>query len=314
MTASEAKEISAGKRHSFGLVAVVISMTVLSLFFSESIKEYARDGLLLCARSILPTLFPFMFFSDLLVSVYDGNGKGALSFLFEKIFGLSAIAVLPFVCGTLCGFPLGAVCVGNLYRAGMFDREDAEYLVGLSSAPSLAFIISGVGVGMLNSSYLGVMLFLSVIISSLITGVIFRTKERKIKISREIKRQKFDFAESIKRAGFSSLTICAFITFFSVAAGLIGEVVKNKIILAFLTSLLEIGNASSFISSELSASPILMLSMLGFALGFSGLSVYMQTRSVVSDIKFSGRKYLKMKLVQGVLSALIMLAFGAFCF
>ncbi len=292
------------------LIITILTLIFLTVFLSDEIKTYAEKGLILCAESIIPTLFPFMIFSDLILSFSSTNEENTASRIFKKIFGLNPACIVPFICGILCGFPVGAVCVKNLYNGGIIDKNDAEFLLGICATPSLAFIVSGVGAGMMGSSKYGFFLWLSVIFAAMITGLIFREKEYKFKNSKEIKRQKFDFVESVRSSGYTMISICSFIIFFSIVIGLLGEVIKNDYIHALFSSVFEIGNASSLIADSKLFSNELKLIFLGFALGFSGISVYMQTVSIVSESKLSCKTYLKMKLIQGLISALLFSVFA----
>ena len=293
------------KKHALTLIFVIL--TALAVFLSDEIKEFAKGGLVLCGEAIIPTLFPFMIFSDLILTLSGQNENNVSTSLFEKLFGVNAACVTSFICGILCGFPIGAVCVKNLYDGGIIDKEDAEYMLGVCSVPSLAFVVSGVGAGLLGSAKTGLGLWIALIFSAILIAFVFRPKEKKIKISRDIYRQRFDFVASVKNSGYTMIAICSFIIFFSVIVGLFGMVIKNPYFYSLTASFFEIGNASAAIANCSAFTPEVKLVLLGFALGFSGISVYMQTASIVSDSKLSLKKYLIMKLFMGTLTSLLVL-------
>jgi hypothetical protein len=103
------------------------------------------------------------------------------------------------------------------------------------------------------------------------------------------------------------IAICSFVLFFSVVVGLLGRVIKNPYFYSLTASFFEIGNASAAIANCSAFTPEVKLIFLGFALGFSGISVYMQTASIVSESKLSLKKYLIMKLFMGALTSLLVL-------
>ncbi len=274
--------------------AAVVALILLSGLGSDQIKEYAIYGMRLCYANIIPTLFPFMIFSDILLSTAGES----------KIFRTGIL--LPLLLGILCGFPLGALCIRALYENGNIKKEKAEILLPVCSVPSLAFIISGVGAGMLNDIRLGFLLWACVVLSSLITYALFSKSESYLQKAQENKGQKFDFSESIKNAGYTMLSICSFIVFFSVINGLICAAVKNEFFSCLISSALEIGNACFKITS-FKAAMVTKLCLLCFALSFSGISVFMQIVSVTKDSKLSCRRFLPLKLIQAIISVFVLL-------
>lgn len=288
-----------------GTMLVIFTALILILFMPEVMRESAYKGILLCAKNIIPTLFPFMIFSDfMLANINDANG-GLLSRSYEKMFGIASSSLIAFVCGILCGFPIGAICTKELYDAGVIDKRDAENLIGLSTLPSLAFVICAVGEGMLGSSLTGALLWLSCILSTLIVGVIFRSKEQKIKTTRKIQRQKFNLSASIKKSGYTAIVISSFIIFFSIACGVVGALIKNDIIVTVISSFLELSNACSSIATSAAFPCFSKLILIAFSLGFSGISVFMQVCGVVSESGLSLKTYMKQKLLQGVFCGII---------
>ena len=71
--------------------------------------EFMQRALLLCTSSLIPTLFPFMVISEIMVR--SGCGTLFARFpgkLFSRIFGISPNAATALIFGILCGFPVGA--------------------------------------------------------------------------------------------------------------------------------------------------------------------------------------------------------------
>ena len=63
---------------------------VLVLRNSDAAVEYMGRGLTLCARTVIPSLFPFMVISELLVSSGAGEALGRLfSGIMRRVFGIS---------------------------------------------------------------------------------------------------------------------------------------------------------------------------------------------------------------------------------
>jgi hypothetical protein len=75
-------------------------------------------------------------------------------------------------------------------------------------------------------------------------------------------------------------------------------------ILALVASFLELGNGVLYISACGNFND-LSIPLLGFAFGFSGVSVYMQVMGEFGG-RISGKKYLCQKLMQGIICGLFL--------
>ncbi len=303
MTAEKEKNEAKGSLRSKGAFIIFVLSVALLFIYNDAAKEGFIKGLRLSALSVIPAIFPFFILSDFLFAIYEPK-EGILSSLFERLFGISSSGFKAYLIGAICGFPLGVKCASELYNQKRITISECERLSAVSSSPSLAFVISGVGAGLRGSIKDGVLLYFCVIISSVLTGIIFKHKEQKNEFSSEISEQSFNLANSIKKAAYSSISVSAYISFFSIITVLLSSLAKNEILTVLLSVFLEIGNASVFISNSGVLSPALSFSLTAFALGFSGLSVFMQGAEYLPG-EASKFKILFMKLIQGVISFLI---------
>lgn len=286
-----------------------VFLLFLLLFLGNKIKEGVICGIELCLYTIIPTLFPFFVLSDFLLSVIWINPNGPVAKIYRGAFGISSVTLPVFLIGSVCGFPLGIRNASALYKDNKITKRELEYICGFVNNPSVAFVISGVGAGLLGDAKAGVLLYISTVISAVIVGLIFRSK---ISVSQKndiISRQSFNLVESIRSAGISSLIVSSYIIFFSSLIGLLSEIVKSEYLMAAISSLLEISNGAKGIASLRSISSIPKLCGIAFSLGFSGLSVHLQSFTFMPK-EVSKKKYLLMKLVQGLLCALIVFLFS----
>lgn len=162
--------------------------------------------------------------------------------------------------------------------------------------------------GMRHSLHDGVILYLTVIISSCIIGIITKGKTRQCLNSNEIFEQNYSFVNSIKNSIFAVISVSSYIIFFSMIADVIISHINLQPLSLFLTSMLEIGTATNLISKS-SIPKFLGLPLTAFALGFSGLSVYLQTLSFAPD-DIKKFKCFIMKLLQGVIAFIIALIYS----
>lgn len=307
--------MSANTRFENGIRVLIFPLFLVILFFlstrlSDELSGYVRQGMSLAAGVIIPSVFPFMILSDLIACTVDFSGMQRAGRIFERVFSVNAVALGATVIGVLAGFPIGARMATELYRSGSLSRRDAEVVVAVASTPSLAFTVSGVGAAMLGSTSQGVMLYLAVILSAVIVGAVVRgDASQSIVPSCTVRR--FSLLDSLDSASHSSFGIIGAVTAFSVVSGLVRDFIGSEIATAFILPFLELGGAASFIASA-DIGDGLRVTLIGFALGFSGLSVHLQVRGVLADTDIGYKRFLLMKLTAGALTAII--ATVLFCF
>ena len=102
---------------------------ILILRNSDAAVEYMGRGLTLCAKTVIPSLFPFMVISELLVSSGAGEALGRLfSRMMRRIFGISGAGASALFLGSMCGFPVGAKTAVSLYDRGVISRSECQHL------------------------------------------------------------------------------------------------------------------------------------------------------------------------------------------
>lgn len=291
-------------------ILVFIFLSCILVVMSKEISKSVSDGIRLAVFTVISSLFPFFILADFFTSSVEINSEGTVSKIFKALFGISGAGAGAFLCGIICGFPLGVKYASNLYKQNIITEEELRHLAGISNNPSLAFVISAVGLGMLGSLKWGLVLYASVIISAITVGILFRAKQNISSYSSVILRQKFDLISSIKNAGVSSLTISSYIVFFCALLGVVSAISDNAIFTAIISCFLEIGNASNIIIKSAHLTSRLKLILLGFALGFSGFSVHLQGFAFLPE-NFGKCEYIFKKLIQGLICSATVFVFVA---
>lgn len=120
----------------------VIYMCVFLFTSPEYAKEEVYYSLLLCLRTVVPTLFPFFVLTSLIVSSgmtsYAGKGFAWAAY---RLFGMNAGEAYALLLGCVGGFPLGTKAVCELYSAGGTEKKNAETLAALTNLCSPFFIL-----------------------------------------------------------------------------------------------------------------------------------------------------------------------------
>ena len=311
----EAPTITVG-RFCFGFFALFCLLLILRN--SEIAIEYINRGLLLCAKTVIPSLFPFMVLSELLVSggIENALPKWVLSPL-RRLFGLPDAGCCAVLLGMLCGFPVGAKCALLAFERGALTREEASRVLTFSNNPSSAFLISAVGVSLWGSRRFGVALYATVLTVSVITGIVANQLRKKDTESFSVSSDSYCtmrpltgaklFTEAVRSATGSILLVCAYVIFFSALMGTLNIVLAAfelpTSVSTFLFCLFEISGGVSQASAL--GNTVLAAALCAFAAGWSGLSVHCQVLSVCDGKGFSFRAYFLAKLLQGLLAALL---------
>ena len=105
---------------------------VLAWFLADAgeIRQRAGEALALCGRSVVPSLFPFLVLSILLVSLGFGELLSPyLAGLMTPLFRLPGCAGSALLLGLAGGYPIGAQTAARLYQEGALTRGEAERLL-----------------------------------------------------------------------------------------------------------------------------------------------------------------------------------------
>lgn len=131
----------------------VIGAAVLLIADPAAAAEGVRAGLELSARSVIPSLFPFLVLAPMLTYCLQTLlCRGKLGGMRAHTAALlSAWAV-----GMTAGFPVGALMLVSLCERGVIAREEAGRYLGICTGASPAFLIGYFGQALWGSAVMGI--------------------------------------------------------------------------------------------------------------------------------------------------------------
>ena len=282
-----------------------IAAALLLSFLADAqrVRESASDALRFCAASVIPSLFPFLVVTGLLMSLGFGAWASPMLSPLMALYRLPGAAGSALLLGFLGGHPLGAKAAADLYRLGLLTKGEAERLLTFCNNLSPAFLLSVLGLGVFHSARAGILLLLIHILSALLTGLCFRGRAAP---QRETPPPLSDaptaffpaFADAVGDAAAAMLRVCAFVVFFSVLARPVRA--WDSPAAAPLVGALEL----------FSLTPMLTPDAHGFILasacaGWGGASALGQTAATLENTGLSMRPCLLGKLVQALLSGML---------
>ena len=286
-------------------VLVIIFSFLLSTIFPDRINTFVKEGVYLCGNVIIASVFPFLILTDVIVAFARFENIKPLRKLCTRLFNVNEYAITALMCGLLCGFPIGVKVSADLYKSGCISKDECERLIGFSNNTGPAFLISGIGFGMRGCVVDGVVLYVSMLISSIFAGIIVSIG-RKPSSARGIAPSiEYSFSKSVSSSALNTINICAYIVLFSVITGIITTLTGSGPLKCLILPFLEVSNAARTIATSMANTKSLGLILTSFAVSFSGLSVHLQAKSFLKDTDVSMRTYYSTKLLQGLISAAI---------
>lgn len=289
----------------------------------------ARYGLALCAKSIIPALFPFMVLASLLSELGLPRLLGRVAApVMGRLFGVGGEGAAAFVIGLSGGYPLGATNIAGLYQSGAVSKEGAERLLSFCNNSGPAFIVGVAGVGIFGSAKIGFALYGIHILSAVLTGMLLSGQKKSPPHpsrgrggSPALPGFGSAVTAAVKNCALAMLAICGFVVLFSAlthvleAAGWFSQLagrmsavlgLELHFCAALIRGFLELGSGVGSMAG-LSPAP-LNLALASWILNWGSVSVHFQTAAVLSQTDLSAKRHLAGKLLQGAVSVPLTLA------
>lgn len=112
------------------LTAFFLLFIALILTHSDLSLSFSLTGLNLWFEKMIPTLLPFMILSGIMVRMnLTENFSVLLSPLLRPIFRISRNGIYCIIMGFLCGFPMGAKVITELYERKKLKKSEAGFLL-----------------------------------------------------------------------------------------------------------------------------------------------------------------------------------------
>lgn len=310
----------------FLYMALGIYLIVLLLRFPALSLQYASIGLNLWFQKMIPTLLPFMILSGILIRMNLTEGVVRMIHPFLRfLFHTSPNGSYTLIMGFLCGFPMGARIVGELYSAGKLSKWEAERLLAFCNNIGpiyfFSFAMSVLGIKSVLGPFLimyGIPLAYGMLLMRIFPSV--RIKRCK-KMTRMVNSSRTDRTDkSLQTAKIaekpSSLSLLP-ATDSAILSGLLGiaklggyMVFFNLLNILFVPfshlspGLLGLYNCMLEITSGIDRCGQMFPYTVLILLPFGGFSCIAQTYSMICHTDLSIRPYLIHKLVQTALTAL----------
>ncbi len=208
------------------LLITVFFMLTLIIFPDRYIKS-CLNGLILFATTVLPSLLPFFFLTQLLtITGVLNNISSKASKITLPLFRCGGLSLYAYLMSIISGYPIGSRIVYDLYSNGLISKGESARISILASTSGPLFVIGAVGIGMFNNKIYGFTMYLSHILSAVITALIFRGYGNEPKNYLNSTRTSISptfLYDSIYNAVISVLLVGGFVSIFYVFAQILND-------------------------------------------------------------------------------------------
>ena len=284
--------------------AIVLGGAVL-LWRPQAVASGISRGLSVCGSVLIPSVFPFLVLGGLLIRSGVAGAVGRrLEWLTRTVFGLPGCTAAGVLMSLIGGYPAGSTAAGELLRGGQISRGEARRMLRFCVNSGPGFAISAVGAGLMGNAGFGVMIYAAGAAASLLLGVVgvprgARRRDRRVTVLAPRLPFTSALVESVTGACETMVYMCGFVLLFGAVISLIGTLTDNRVLSAFLACILEVSGGCAAASSLGSAAPLL----IGFAVGFGGLSVHCQIAASLRGLDVLDGTFMLSRLAHGSLTA-----------
>lgn len=306
------------------LLITVIFLCVSILVFSSASSNGVTKGLIFSSEILIPSLFPFMVLSEFIVKSSLAKKLGKfIEPVTQLLFRLPGCAGPTIFLSLVGGYPAGAQGVKALTEQNQISQKQSRLMMRFCVGAGPAFVISTVGTRFLGSTQIGIILFISQIISAILIGFV-SGRFQKIPAKKELagstkKRQGsvLDVSTALVESCYSStvsmINLCSFVIIFSAFISIIDECG----IIQFVSNLLVHLGVPQNISSTIL--PILLevtggcadgakagipAEIMAYAINFTGFCVQFQIGATLRNFSFSKIEFTFYRFLHGLLAAI----------
>lgn len=225
----------------------------------------------------------------------------------KKLFNAPDCLATAYTVNLLCGYPLGAKTICELYENKQISSTNCQKLAIVCSNASPIFVLSTVGTGMLDNISAGIIIYFCHLLSTII--IAFATRNLYIDNYRYIPRflSKNDniLSQAMTSTITASLSVGGYIALFSTLSGIAKDLIPQGLsaFTPFIIGILEMSNGCYTAASSL---PVESAAILCCAfVSFGGFCVIMQLMEYYKKCRVNCGIVLLFKFIQGAIATLL---------
>lgn len=290
------------------LCAAALSIAVLVLF-AKDISQGIKNGISISLNIAIPSLLMFMILSNIiagseLVHIISRPFK----FAAERLFKIPCSAMSIVLLSLIGGYPIGAKMIASSVANKQITPMLGERLLCFCVNCGPAFLINAVGILIFGNAKIGLIIYLSQIISCVIIGIISSvnapTFQNSTPTAQAKKSTSVLIVSSVTDAVKTMSMLCGFIVVFSAFLPLIEQLFSavNPSISTAVRGLLEV---TSFCGSLVGASSPAAVMLAAIFTAFGGICVHLQISAILSGSGVRMKKFLGYRILYTFISAVV---------
>ena len=240
----------------------------------------AKEGLQLCLNTLIPTLLPFFFLSNLLTASLIGTNIPLLNPL-ARLYRIGKGTEYILLTGFLGGYPLGAQCIHEAYRQGAISAREGRRMLAFCNNCGPAFLFGMAG-ALFQDPKIPWLLFGIHIASALIVSLVIPdgSVSHKTMVSPSACP-----VQALWKAIRAMAGVCGWVILFRTALAVMEKWIiryYQKEIQVIFTGILELSNGCIALG-DLENMPLKFI-LCSVFVAFGGLCVIMQTYSAAASL------------------------------
>lgn len=263
---------------------LLILFVLITLLNFNIITNSIRLSFNICIKNLIPSILPFLLISNLLIRY------NILDFNFISLIILCIIS----------GSPSNSKYIKEYLDNNIINEEDALKLLCFLQYFNPIYIISIIGISLLNSFKIGIILLISNILSSFLLI-------RKIHINKYNKQVKINFnilSNTIVDVINTILYIVGIITTFFILTSYIDIIFNINIKYKWIYGLLEITQGIYYLSYS-NLNIYLKTIISSIFISFGGFSMHAQIYGILDNKKIRYKPYLIYRIKHSILTSII---------
>ena len=297
------------KVHKLNSIKYALTVTAVVFFGYMLISDYEASGtsishsLDICAKTLIPSLFPFMFLSAFITR--SGILEKNIIFLDKityKLSGLPFCSAVVFIMSIIGGYPIGPRMIKELYLRGSVTENQANRMMLFCINPSPAFVINTIGFTMFSSKKIGVIIYFSTVLSNILLSIFtkFLDDKKKAEVSFG---EKCGIGKALTQAADDAtsgiIKICSYVILFSALISIISSITENRSVLDFLYGFCEVTLGCERLSR------LCNITLIAGVTAWGGIAVHFQIADCISQTHTNLYHFFTSRVVSGALSVII---------
>lgn len=313
---------------SFFLYLIFVLLVIILCLNSSFVSKSFAEGLVLWYNNLVPLLLPFLLISGFFLSMIDWDHPNRAGCL-----------ILLFLCGLFCGYPVGAIAIGRLYKNQVISKDFAHAIMPLCNNISPMFLMGYVCNQYLNGQVNTITVLAVIYLPQLCYAVlyylisktslhispfksdkksIYSSQNKRVNVQTSLSESAGTLSEyaaaqdpgnspSVIENSITTITVIGiYVAVFSVLYDLVITYAGNIPALHIFACYLEITKGLSELS-VLSISSIQKTALILSVTSFGGVSSLFQSMHILKDTKLSFVRYTSGKCICALFSYLMIL-------